>query len=499
MIRPLPAYPLLLLLLAGLLLAACSPAADGEKLAAAVQQRLDATFGERVLAVASLRRAGSSPLAAADDGSARRLVYFRARLELARDYDFTAWNSLNLSALANLLGATDRGVQGILSGGNRVGDELRVYGTVELVERGAQWEPAVAARLAPAPPIETAGPGQPPKDLAALARLNALLAPARGRQAERRRAIVDEEIERAIARIELRLGQLAQVKVLAGGPPGGAYGGVAEIIAAALTSSDGKPGFVALATDGSLENLRRLLEGSADLALVQSDLAAQAFAGQGSFRGEPPMAELRALASLFPETLHLVVGVDAGIRTIGDLRGKRVDIGLPGSGTRVHAFEVLAAAGLGVRDLAAAREDGVATALTSLEAGQLDALFVTVHPPAPQIQRLATNGRIRLLSFDAATVAKLQENEPYLVRVRLPVGTYPGVPEPINTVAVAALLVGTAQLPPQEAERVLTTLFGQIDFARAGSSAGSQVSRRTALDGVSIPFHEAAAQFLGNP
>lgn len=496
--RPLPAYPLLLLLLAGVLLAACSPAPDGEKVAAAVQQRLDATFGERVLAVASLRRAGSSPLAAAEDGSARRLVYFRARLELARDYDFTAWNSLNLSALANLLGATDKGVQGILSGGNRVGDELRVYGTVELVERGEQWEPAVAARLAPARPIETAGPGQPPKELAALARLNALLAPGRGRQAEQRRAVIDEEIERAIARIELRLDRLAQVKVLAGGPPGGAYAGVAQIIAAALASGDRELGFAALQTEGSLENLRRLREGTVDLVLVQSDLAAQAFAGHGSFHGEPPMAELRALASLFPEALHVVVRADAGIRAVGDLAGKRVDIGLPGSGTRIHALDVLAAAGLSAKDLGEAREEGIATALKSLEAGRLDALFTTVHAPAPQIQRLATTGRIRLLSLDAATVARLQQKESYLVDVRLPLGTYPGVPEPITTIAVTALLAGTEHLPPHEVGRVLGTLFGRIDFARAGSSAGSQVSRRTALDGVSIPVHEAAAKFLGN-
>jgi TRAP transporter TAXI family solute receptor len=487
---------LLLLLLAGVLLAACSPAPDGEKVAGAVQQRLDVTFGERVLEVVSLRRAGSSPLAAAADGSARRLVYFRARLKLARDYDFTAWNSLNLSALANLLGATDRGVQGIQTGGNRVGDELRVHGTVEVVRRGEDWEPAVAARPAPAPGIETAGPGQSPQASSALARLDALRDRARGPHAAQRRAVIDEEIERALARIELRLDRLALLKILAGGPPGGAYAGVAQLIAAALPASDREPGFTALATNGSVENLRRLGDGTVDLALVQSDLAAQALAGLGAFQGEPPMTELRALASLFPEALHLVARKDAGIEAVGDLAGKRVDIGLPGSGTRIHALDVLAAAGLSAKDLGAAREDGMATALKSLEAGRLDALFTTVHAPAPQIQRLATSGRIRLLSLDAATVARLQQKEPYLVGVRLPLGTYPGVPEPIATIAVTALLVGTEHLPTHEVERLLQTLFGRIDFARAGSSAGSQVSRRTALDGVSIPLHEAAERIL---
>lgn len=482
------------LLIAALLLAACSVEPDVDQVKAALQQRLDATFGARVLEVASVRRAGSGTLPAAEDGAARRLVYFRGRFQLARDYDFTAWNSLNLSSLANLLGATDKGVQGIANGGNRVGDELRVYGTVEFVRHGNAWEPTVAARPAPAAVIETAGPGQPTAERAALSRLKALVDRAPARRAEKHQAIVDEEIERAIAAIELRLERMDQTTILAGGPPGGAYANVAEVIARALSGRD--QGLAAVATEGSLDNLERLRKGSVGLALVQSDLAALAHAGRGPFAGQPPMTGLRALASLFPEALHLVVRADAGIDHIHDLAGKRVDIGLPGSGTRVHALAVLATAGLTTKDLGDAREEGLAPALAALDAGRLDAFFATVHAPAPQIQRLAARGRIRLLSLDEAAVAGLRAEEPYLVVARLPLGTYPGVPEPITTVAVAALLSTTRDLPADTVERVLRGLFDRIDFARAGSSAGSQISRRTARDGLSIPLHEAAEAFL---
>ena len=482
------------LLVAALLLAACSAEPDVGRVSAALQERLDATFGGRVLEVASVRRAGSSALRAAEDGATRRLVYFHGRFSLAGDYDFTAWNSLNLSSLANLLGATDRGVQGIVNGGNRAGDELRVYGTLEFVQRGDGWEPTVAARPGPLPAMETAGPGQPAVAQSALKRLTALVDRAPTRRAEKQQAIVDEEVERAIAAIELRLDRLAKTTILGGGPPGGAYAGVVEVIARNLSGRD--RGFAAVATEGSLENLERLRNGSVDLALAQSDLAALAHAGRGPFAGQPPVTGLRALASLFPEALHLVVRADAGIDHVRKLAGKRVDIGLPGSGTRVHALAVLSATGLDTKDLAEAREEGLTAAIAGLEAGRLDAFFATVHAPAPQIQRLAARGRIRLLSLDDAAIAGLRVAEPYLVVSRLPLGTYPGAPEPITTVAVAALLATTQDLPANTVDRVLRGLFDQIDFARAGSSAGSQVSRRTARDGLSIPLHEAAERFL---
>jgi TRAP transporter TAXI family solute receptor len=459
-----------------------------------VQHRLDHTFGDRVLELFSLRRAGSAPLPAAEDGAPRRLVYFHSRFRLTRDYDFTAWNNLNLSALANLLGATDRGVQGVAEGGNRAGDELRVYGSVEFARRGDAWQPAMAARLAPGRPIETAGPGQPTADIAALGQVRALLAASSGRQGEQRRIIIEEETERALGAIRLRLDRLERVGVLAAGPAGGTYEGVARIVAAALGNNGRR--FSPLATEGSLENLRRLREGSVELALVQADLAGLAFAGRGAFAGEPPMRNLRALASLFPEAVHVVVAADSGIRRLEDLAGRRVDIGLPGSGTRVHALALLSAVGLSPADLGEARDEGLAGAVAALEAGRLDGFIATIHAPAPQIQRLAAEGRIRLLSLDEPIVARLRGGEPFLVPLRLPLGTYAGVPEPISTVAVAALLAANRDLPPGEVEGLLRTLFERIDFAAQGSAAGSQIAVRTARDGLSIPLHDAAEAFL---
>ncbi|HWS14092.1 MAG TPA: TAXI family TRAP transporter solute-binding subunit, partial [Rhodocyclaceae bacterium] len=157
---------------------------------------------------------------------------------------------------------------------------------------------------------------------------------------------------------------------------------------------------------------------------------------------------------------------------------------------------LLSAAGLSAADLGEAREEGLAAAIAALEAGRLDGFVATIHAPAPQIQRLAAEGRIRLLGLDEATIARLKGGEPYLVPLRLPLGTYPGVPEPIVTVAVAALLAANLDLPAGEVDALLRAIFGQIDFARSGSAAGSQIAARTARDGLSIPLHDAAEVFL---
>lgn len=484
----------LVTILAVLLLAACARTPDAESVAAVLQQRLDQTLGGRVLDLDGMRRAGSAVLPAAEDGSPRRLVYFHGRLKLARDYDFTAWNSLNLTSLANLLGATEKGVTGIKSGGNRSGDELRVYGSVEFIRRGEQWQPSYATRTAPEREIETAGPGQPTAEIAALARLRAILFEGAGHQAEQREAIVTEEVERALDAIHLRLDRLDRITVLAGGLPGGAYHGVAQEIAAHFSREGRK--FAALTTEGSLDNLAHLGNGSVELALVQSDLAAQAATGRSMFAGGGQVKDLCALASLFPETVHVVVAAGSGIRRIEDLAGKRVDIGLPASGTRVHSLDLLASRGLTPADLGEVGESGLGAAAAALESGRLDAFIATIHAPASEIQRLAAQGKIRLLSLSDDSVRSLRQAEPYLVPLTLPQGTYAGIAKPTATVAVTALLAARCGLPASKVDTLLRALFSRIDFAAAGSTAGSQISRKTALEGLSIPIHPAARAFL---
>src|SRR5262249_37714941 len=155
-------------------------------------------------------------------------------------------------------------------------------------------------------------------------------------------------------------------------------------------------------TEGSLENLRLIASKQADYALAQSNVAAMAYAGEGAFAKGGAVSSVRALGSLFPEPLHIIVSAGSEIRTLADLRGKRGARGPPSSGTRADARMVLAAHGLAVKDFAEVREDGLDEAPGRLRSGRLDAIFATLGAPAREVQRLAARHPIRLIPLDVA-------------------------------------------------------------------------------------------------
>jgi TRAP transporter TAXI family solute receptor len=230
--------------------------------------------------------------------------------------------------------------------------------------------------------------------------------------------------------------------------------------------------------------------------LVQSDIAAAAAKGSGAFAAEGAISELRALASLFPEAVQIVTARESPIITVADLKGKRVAIGQPGSGTRPNAEAVLVASGVALADLGEAKEAGLAEGLRMLAAGEVDAVITTLAAPAYSLQRAAAEGGIRLISVGTQERAILAGAHPDLVPITLPPNTYPGQSESVETVAVAALLVGTSALPDTTVETVLGAVFGGIDFVAAGSTAGALIAKATARTGLTLPLHPAAERFL---
>jgi TRAP transporter TAXI family solute receptor len=248
-----------------------------------------------------------------------------------------------------------------------------------------------------------------------------------------------------------------------------------------------------------LENLRLIASREADYALVQSNVAAMAYAGEGAFAQGGAVTSVRALGSLFPEPLHIIVSATSDIRTLADLRGKRVALGPPSSGTRADALAVLAAHGLGVKDFAEVREDGLDDGPARLRSGRLDALFATVGVPAREVQRLATRHPVRLIPLDVPTVAGLVTQHPGLVRLLIPANTYPEQREDVTTVAATALLVTHAEVPESEATAVLRLVFENLGYLAAGSAQGAKIAKRTGLRGITIPVHPAAGVYFGVP
>jgi TRAP transporter TAXI family solute receptor len=483
------------LLLVGLLLAGCDKAPDAGTTRRVMEERLAGAMQPPVTQVASFRRLGSGPLPATADGKARRIVYYNAVLELTRDINFASWNGLNATAFATLLGATEQGVIGIKPDGNRSGDQLRIHGSATFVKHGPAWAavPWVAAPLGTGSPDNNTGP--PSEATRLLAAVAGLLQD--GTLSPRRSDIVAEELAKALGWMQLRLDRLDRVLVVAGGQPGGEYAGVAGLIAAALAGRDVPAS--AIATSGGVENARLLHGNLAEVALIQNDVAGMAAHGTGPFAADGAMAELRALGSLFPEPVQVVVKAGSPLTSIAELKGQRVELASEDSGTRANAEALLAASGVGLGDLASVTEMGLAAGLELLARDEVDAVIATVAVPARALQAAAAAGTIGLLPIGAPERAVLVASHPDLVPVTLPANTYPGQAQAVDTVAATALLVATAGMPDSAIEGLLQQVYGGIDFLQAGSAAGSLIARTTARVGLTLPLHPAAERFLLRP
>ena len=244
------------------------------------------------------------------------------------------------------------------------------------------------------------------------------------------------------------------------------------------------------ASEGSVDNALLLSRRDADYAIVQGDVAAAAFAGDGIFSTASGLDGLRAVGALFPEAVQVVVLANSNVRDVGQLRGMRVDIGAPASGTRFDAMAVLEAHGLTKDDLAEAREEGPVAAIARLRRHQLDAVFVTSAAPAPVLQRLATAPGMRLLPINGHAMERLVQLRPGLSPLTLPPNTYPRQSAPVFTVASAALLVTTVDAPDEEVARVADLVFRGMPAGEYATNADAvRVSTQNERRGVTIPLH----------
>jgi len=218
--------------------------------------------------------------------------------------------------------------------------------------------------------------------------------------------------------------------------------------------------------------------------------------GAGPFAVDGPLKRIAALGSLYPEPIQIVVSAKSAIRSVEDLRGKRVDLGTPQSGTRMNALSVLQASGIALKELAEARAEGPQTALRQLKAGRVDAVFTTVGAPARALQRLAAEHPIRLVPLSPAVASRVVSEQPGLVRLTIPANTYPGQVQPVATVAATALLAAAVDTPDDEVKALLNVVFEATDYLAAGSAQGVKISKASGRRGVAIPLHPVATAYF---
>ncbi|PAD19915.1 TAXI family TRAP transporter solute-binding subunit [Terribacillus saccharophilus] len=281
------------------------------------------------------------------------------------------------------------------------------------------------------------------------------------------------------------------ITLLTGGTEGTYYplgGSIAEI----LNSNVDDVKATATSTGASVENMNTLSEGNDDIvAFTQTDIAAYATDGKLMFDGKP-IDSIRAIGSLYPETIQIVATEASGIKTVEDLKGKTVSIGAPGSGTNASAEDILKLYGMTVDDVEAQNLDfGESTA--GMQDGNIDAAFITAGTPTGAIESLAATTPVTIVGLEQDKIDQLLEELPYYAAYTIEAGTY-DLEEPVETVSVNAMLVTTEGMDEELVYNMTKALYENT--GDIGHQKAEFIKAETAADGVSIPFHPGAQRYL---
>lgn len=283
------------------------------------------------------------------------------------------------------------------------------------------------------------------------------------------------------------------------GGTAGTYYPVGGLIANAISGAEGKgvQGLVAtaVASNGSVANINAIQGGSMESGFTQSDVAYWAHTGTGLYEGKGKVEDLRLIATLYPETIHVVARKGAGIKSIADLKGKRVSIDEPGSGTIVDARIVLGAYGLTENDIKAEHlKPGPAGDL--LRDGGLDAYFFVGGYPTGAVSELATSAGIELVPISGPEVDKLLEQYSFFSKDTVPAETYTGVGE-TPTISVAAQWVTSAKQSDDLVYNITKALWDENSRKEldAGHAKGKMITLENATTSLGIPLHPGAERF----
>ena len=287
---------------------------------------------------------------------------------------------------------------------------------------------------------------------------------------------------------------MAQTQLsIATGGTGGVYypmgGGLAEII------NNHIDGYSATAevTGASVENMGLIAKGDADLAIGLADTVAQAYAGTGRFEGQQlPM--IRGLASLYANMVQIVALKSSGISSLEDLRGKRVSVGAPGSGTEVNTNAILAANGISYDDIEEQRLNFNETA-DALSNGDIDAGFWSVGAPTSSILNLATTQDIVIIALTEAELKAAMDADSTFALTTLKGGSYNGVDEDISVLGIPNVLTVSSEMSDDVAYAITKAMFENIDELKAVHPAANETTVEFSMSATPVPLHPGAIRY----
>ena len=277
------------------------------------------------------------------------------------------------------------------------------------------------------------------------------------------------------------------------GGTAGTYYSFGGVISQYITNYGGVK-VTAVSTGGSKVNVQSIQDGDFQLGFVQSDVMAYAWDGTKSFEKSGPVKDFRVLGGLYDETVQLFT-MDPNIKSIYDLKGKKVSIGEAGSGVYFNALDVLEAAGLTLDDIKPQYQSFEASK-EAMKDGNIQAAFVVAGAPTTAITELATTNGVYLVNIDGEARETIMANCPYYSPLQIPADTYPGQTEPVETVTVKATVIVADYLDEETVYKMTAAIFDHAEDIAMENAKGRELSVENATEGMTAPFHPGAARYF---
>jgi TRAP transporter TAXI family solute receptor len=246
------------------------------------------------------------------------------------------------------------------------------------------------------------------------------------------------------------------------------------------------------ATKASVENLNLLQAGRGEIAFTLGDSLSDAWKGNEEAGFKQPLKKLRGIAAIYPNYIQIVARADSGIKTLADLKGKKISVGAPKSGTELNARAVLHAAGIDYKDFSKVEYLPFGESVELMKNRQLDATLQSAGLGVASIRDLAASVPINIVSVPPEIVDAI--GAPFLTAT-IPAGTYDGQAADVATAAVGNFLVTSADVPDDTVYAMTKLLFESLDTLAAAHAAAKGIDPEKALDGMPLPLHPGAERY----
>ncbi len=282
--------------------------------------------------------------------------------------------------------------------------------------------------------------------------------------------------------------------ILATGGTSGTYYAFGGVLANLWNTKIENMNVTAQSTGASAENLRLINNGDAEYATVQNDVMDYAFNGTDMFNGNK-LENLASVCTLYPEVVQIAASKDSGIKSVHDLRGKRVSVGDAGSGVEFNVKQIFEGYGMTFDDI---KKNNLSfkESAEGIQNGTLDACFITAGVPNAALQELAFTAGLILIPVNGPEADSIMSKYSYYTKTVIPAGTYKGTDVDTEAVAIKATLAVNKDLDESVVYNMTKTIFENLEELGNAHAKGKEITAEKAITGISVPFHPGAAKYF---